>query len=277
MKKEYLTISQFSALSGISRKNLIYYDKINLFSPKMVSEKGYRMYEEKQLDTISVIWILRELGKSIKEIKIYLQERTPEKMLSLFQEEQEQIDKKIRTLKQYKDMLEKRIELTKQADLITIGKITFIQQEKKSILISEKINQNYNEALVNFYSIIEQQDIAQGYPIGAIVGRNELINGQFTNLNYFYINKVTTNNKNFLSIKPKGIYAVMYDHCDYNKTEKLYRKMLDELANRGYEIDGDAYEEYIIDEVAEKNPDQYLVKVMIKVKKIMSFMQEKSR
>ncbi len=53
--------------------------------------------------------------------------------------------------------------------------------------------------------------------------------------------------------------------------------MLDELANRGYEIDGDAYEEYIIDEVAEKNPDQYLVKVMIKVKKIMSFMQEKSR
>lgn len=265
MKKEYLTISQFSALSGISRKNLIYYDKINLFSPKMVSEKGYRLYEEKQLDTISVIWILRELGKSIKEIKIYLQERTPEKMLSLFQEEQEQIDKKIRTLKQYKDMLEKRIELTKQADLITTGRITFIQQAKESLLTSEKINQNYNEALVNFYSIIEQQDIVQGYPIGAIVGKNELIDGQFTNFSYFYINKFAKN-KNLLSIKPKGTYAVMYDYYDYNKTEKLYQKMLDELANNGYEIDGDAYEEYIIDEVAEKNPDQYLVKVMIKVK-----------
>lgn len=95
MEKEYLTISQFSALSGISRKNLIYYDKIELFSPKMVTDKGYRMYEEKQLDTISVIYILRELGKSIKEIKIYLQERTPEKMLTLFQEEQKQIEKKL--------------------------------------------------------------------------------------------------------------------------------------------------------------------------------------
>ncbi|WP_301426247.1 MerR family DNA-binding transcriptional regulator [Carnobacterium sp.] len=47
MEKEYLTISQFSALSGISRKTLIYYDKIDLFSPKMVTDKGYRMYEEK--------------------------------------------------------------------------------------------------------------------------------------------------------------------------------------------------------------------------------------
>ena len=58
----------------------------------------------------------------------------------------------------------------------------------------------------------------------------------------------------------------MYDYCDYNKTEKLYQKMLDGLVENGYEIDGDAYEEYIIDEVAEKNPEKYLVKVMIKVK-----------
>lgn len=42
--------------------------------------------------------------------------------------------------------------------------------------------------------------------------------------------------------------------------------MLDGLAEKDYEIDGDAYEEYIIDEVAEKNPEKYLVKVMIKVK-----------
>jgi len=265
MEKEYLTISQFSALSGISRKTLIYYDKIELFSPKMVTDKGYRMYEEKQLDTISVIYILRELGKSIKEIKIYLQERTPEKMLSLFQEEQKQIDKKISTLQQYKDMLEKRIELTKLADIITVGKLTFIQQEKKPILVGKKINQQYNEALIDFYSLIDQQQIVQGFPIGAIIGKNELAKGEFSNFSYFYINK-STEDKNQVSLKPEGSYAVMYDYCDYNKTKKLYQKMLDGLVEKGYEIDGDAYEEYIIDEVAEKNPEKYLVKVMIKVK-----------
>ncbi|MEK4946521.1 MerR family transcriptional regulator [Carnobacterium sp. FSL W8-0810] len=265
MEKEYLTISQFSTLSGISRKTLIYYDKIDLFSPKMLTDKGYRMYEEKQLDTISVIYILRELGKSIKEIKIYLQERTPEKMLSLFLEEQKQIDKKISTLQQYKDMLEKRIELTKLADVVTVGKLTFIQQEKKPILIGKKINQQNNEALIDFYSLIDQQQIVQGFPIGAIIGKNELANGEFSNFSYFYINK-STEDKNQLSIKPEGCYAVMYDYCDYNKTEKLYQKMLDGLVENGYEIDGDAYEEYIIDEVAEKNPEKYLVKVMIKVK-----------
>ncbi|MCM3513319.1 MerR family transcriptional regulator [Carnobacterium inhibens] len=265
MEKEYLTISQFSALSGISRKTLIYYDKIDLFSPKMVTDKGYRMYEEKQLDTISVIYILRELGKSIKEIKIYLQERTPEKMLSLFLEEQKQIDKKISTLQQYKDMLEKRIELTKLADVITVGKLTFIQKEKKPILIGKKINQQNNEALIDFYSLIDQQQIVQGFPIGAIIGKNELTKGEFSNFSYFYINK-STEDKNQVSIKPEGSYAVMYDYCDYNKTEKMYQTMLDGLSENGYEIDGDAYEEYIIDEVAEKNPEKYLVKVMIKVR-----------
>lgn len=265
MEKEYLTISQFSALSGISRKTLIYFDKIKLFSPKMVTDKRYRMYEEKQLDTISVIYILRELGKSIKEIKIYLQERTPEKMLSLFQEEKKQIDKKISTLQQYKDMLEKRIELTKLADVITVGELAFIQQEKKPILIGKKINQQYNEALIDFYSLIDQQHIVQGFPIGAIIEKNKLAKGEFSNLSHFYINKLTED-KNQVSIKPEGSYAVMYDYCDYNKTGKLYQKMLDGLVEKGYEIDGDAYEEYIIDEVAEKNPEKYLVKVMIKVK-----------
>lgn len=267
MEKEYLTISQFSALSGISRKNLIYYDKIELFSPKMVTDKGYRMYEEKQLDTISVIYILRELGKSIKEIKIYLQERTPEKMLTLFQEEQKQIDKKIRTLQQYKDMLKKRIELTKLADVITVGELAFIQQEKKPIIIGKKINQQYNEALNDFYSLIDQQQIVQGFPIGAIIGKNELAKGEFSNFSHFYINK-SIEDYNQVSIKPEGWYAVMYDYCDYNKTEKLYRKMLNGLAEKGYELDGDAYEEYIVDEVAEKNPEKYLVKVMIKVRSI---------
>ncbi|WP_407370792.1 MerR family transcriptional regulator [Carnobacterium sp.] len=265
MEKEYLTISQFSALSGISRKTLIYYDKIELFSPKTVTDKGYRMYEEKQLDTISVIYILRELGKSIKEIKIYMQERTPEKMVSLFQEEQKQIDKKISTLQQYKEMLEKRIELTKLADVTTVGKLTFIWQEKKPILMGKKINQHYNEALIDFYSLIDQQQIVQGFPIGAIIEKNKLAMGEFSNLSYFYINK-STEDKNQVSIKPEGSYAVMYDYCDYNKTGKLYQKMLDGLAEKDYEIDGDAYEEYIIDEVAEKNPEKYLVKVMIKVK-----------
>lgn len=264
MEKEYLTISQFSALAGISRKNLIYYDTINLFKPKLVTEKGYRMYEEKQLDTISVIWILRELGKSIKEIKIYLQERTPEKMMSLFQEEQDQIDKKMKTLQQYKDMLERRIELTKQANSVIVEKIDFIQQEKEPILISEKINQHYNKALIDFYALIDQQQIVQGYPIGAIVGRNELISGQFTNFNYFYSNQ-STEDKKQVSFKPEGLYAVMYGYCDYNKTGKLYRKMLHKLVEHGYKVEGDAYEEYIIDEVAEKNPDKYLVKIMIKV------------
>lgn len=99
-------------------------------------------------------------------------------------------------------MLEKRIELTKLADVITVGELAFIQQEKKPIIIGKKINQQYNEALNDFYSLIDQQQIVQGFPIGAIIGKNELAKGEFSNFSHFYINK-SIEDYNQVSIKPE--------------------------------------------------------------------------
>ena len=43
MKKEsFFSISEFSKLSDISRKALIFYDKAGLFPPARVDENGYR-------------------------------------------------------------------------------------------------------------------------------------------------------------------------------------------------------------------------------------------
>ena len=36
------TISEMASIFGVSRQTLIYYDKIGLFAPAEVNEKGYR-------------------------------------------------------------------------------------------------------------------------------------------------------------------------------------------------------------------------------------------
>ena len=72
MKDNYLTISEFSKISEISRKALIFYDNIGLFSPEYTAPNGYRYYSHEQIYVISVITLLKELGMPLSEIKFYM-------------------------------------------------------------------------------------------------------------------------------------------------------------------------------------------------------------
>ena len=41
------TVKEISELTGISVRTLHYYDEIGLFVPTVVSEAGYRLYDDK--------------------------------------------------------------------------------------------------------------------------------------------------------------------------------------------------------------------------------------
>lgn len=66
-------IGEFSKLSKTTIKTLRYYDKENLLMPAFIDQNtGYRYYETKQLIELSKIMSLRQVGLSIKDIKIVL-------------------------------------------------------------------------------------------------------------------------------------------------------------------------------------------------------------
>ena len=69
LENKYLSISDFSRLSSVSRKALIYYDRIGLFKPDFVKENGYRYYSHHQIETITVINTLSGSGMSLEQIK----------------------------------------------------------------------------------------------------------------------------------------------------------------------------------------------------------------
>lgn len=63
-----LTVSEIAKLSGISVRTLHYYDEMGLLHPSMVSECGYRYYEDAQIERLQEILFYRELDFSLKEI-----------------------------------------------------------------------------------------------------------------------------------------------------------------------------------------------------------------
>ena len=76
-KKTYFSIGQMSKLCNISKKQLRYYDDNGILSPKFKSpHNNYRYYSEDQIEEILLLQELKNLGFTLKDITIMLEERS---------------------------------------------------------------------------------------------------------------------------------------------------------------------------------------------------------
>lgn len=63
------TVKQISDLTGISVRMLHYYDEIGLLKPSVVTEAGYRLYDNEALVTLQQILFFKELDIPLKQVK----------------------------------------------------------------------------------------------------------------------------------------------------------------------------------------------------------------
>ena len=64
--------NKLAKMSGVSARTLRYYGEIDLLKPARVTESGYRMYGQDEVDTLQQILFFRELGFSLEDIKRFL-------------------------------------------------------------------------------------------------------------------------------------------------------------------------------------------------------------
>lgn len=82
------SIGQFSHLTGITTKALIWYDKIGVLKPiKINEENGYRYYDESSLQRVFQIKYLQSLDFTIDEIKRLSKEVLDNKIAQLKEKE----------------------------------------------------------------------------------------------------------------------------------------------------------------------------------------------
>lgn len=62
-------VNKLAKLSGVTTRTLRYYDQIGLLTPERVSENGYRIYGQMQVDSLQQILFYRELGFDLENIK----------------------------------------------------------------------------------------------------------------------------------------------------------------------------------------------------------------
>jgi len=73
------TVKDISEVTGISVRTLHYYDEIGLLKPTSKSDAGYRLYDDKALETLQQILFFREFDIPLKEIKAVIENPALEK------------------------------------------------------------------------------------------------------------------------------------------------------------------------------------------------------
>lgn len=92
------TVHEVSKLTGISIRALHYYDRIGLLHPAQVTDAGYRLYDDADLERLQSILLFRELKFSLKEIRCILdssgydRDRMLEQQIELLQLQKEHLE-----------------------------------------------------------------------------------------------------------------------------------------------------------------------------------------
>ncbi len=66
-------VNEVCKLSGVSRRTLQYYDEIGLLPPSAVKKSGYRQYDDENLRRLWSILFYKELGVSLGDIRLMLE------------------------------------------------------------------------------------------------------------------------------------------------------------------------------------------------------------
>ncbi len=261
-------ISQFAKLSRTTRDTLLYYDRIGLLSPIARGENKYRYYSSDQLAVTNVIRALQESGLSLAELKEWHDRRTPENMDGTLTNQIEWIDGKVEDLLRTKKLLSTLRQSIRSAGNVDEKAIT-IQFLPETGIILGGVNdyskgKNEYDALIRFYHSIENKylDADLNYPVWGFFPEERVRRGDWLKPERYYFQNPGGRDK-----RPAAYYAIGYTRGGYGRSDALYRRLIGYINEHGFEISGGAYEEYPLNEVCVADDENYLMRILITVRK----------
>lgn len=269
MKKysNYFTTGEFAKICRVNKRTLFHYDDIGLFRPAITDENGYRYYSYRQYEVFLIISMLKELNVPLKEMKSYLDERSPERLLQLSMQKIEELDQKITKLNQIKHLLEETIIFTNKGLHADCEEITVEEQEEEYLIRSELLNEENVKDFIKWmleYNNFESKTLSKDTSfVGTMLSRENITNGNYVNSAYFFVKTFDISLSNFS--KPKGLYAVAYHRGSYDNVGKTYTRLMNYCEKNHLCLGNFSYEEGLLDNIALKDEKDYIMQITVAV------------
>ena len=269
----YFTTGEFAKLFGIKKQTLFHYDEIGLFSPALIKENGYRYYSYRQLYTFTMILTLKNLRMPLKEIKTYLDTRTPETYIQLLEEKLSEVDTAIANLTKIKNRLTTATQNTTLALSTEHAKTVLVEQEEEYLIASSDLSsathKEFSYYMLEYLQFFDKYALTTYDSLGALIKFQDIANGLQDCFTSLYAKTQDTTIPSVI-VKPKGLYAITYHHGSFETTHETYKKILEFIQRHHLEVGEFFYEDYLIDDITSCNPGDFVTRIMIEVKKMTS-------
>ena len=262
------SIGDFAKYSRTTRDTLLYYDRTGLLTPLVRGENHYRYYASTQLAVVNVIRTLQQLGMTLEEIKVLKDRRTPELADEVLEQQIDRIDRKIEDwIRARKLLLTLRSTIHAVAD-VNESEITVEYLPAEAIMLGDlndySRGRTFFDTLLSFYSKMSEKypDLDLNYSVWGTFPEDRIKRGDWVGADRFYFYNPEGHDK-----RPAALYAIGYMRGGYSQGDALYRRMVSYIEGNGYEICGPAFEEYPLNEVCVTEDANYLMRVLITVRK----------
>jgi len=263
----HFSISEFAKYSLLTRDTLLHYDRIGLLQPAIRGENNYRYYSDSQISVATYIRTLQKLGMSLDDIKDLKDRRTPELAEVELERHLDWIDEKIDDWIRARNLLlklQKTLLAVKNIDESVIS-VQFMPAE--AIILGELNDYSQGrttlDVVYSYYDDIRQKfpNLELNYFVGAAFSEDRIKNRDWIGADRYYMY-----HQDGYDMRPASLYAIGYIRSGYVGGKEIYNKLIDYIETNGFEICGCAYEECLLNEVFIIEPDNYLKRVMIRVR-----------
>ena len=268
IRKDYFTTGEFAALCNVTKHTLFHYDEIGIFSPELKSANGYRYYSAAQLDVFDVITILKELDMPLKEIKSYLDRRSPQELVILLEQEQQVIEKKLIRLQQIQKLIARKAEITRKACQIDTQRLMVVFAPTEYQIFTPFTGSTEREIAISISDHIafcEEHQIYSSYAIGGIQTYDKIAAQNYLGYLGFYTQVESPPYGVPVHVKEQGYYLVGFHRGSYESSGESYQKMIHYLTDHNITPTSDFYEDVLLDELSVKGYDNYVLQLSIQI------------
>ncbi|MEG0857863.1 MAG: MerR family transcriptional regulator [Terrisporobacter sp.] len=265
---DHLSTGEFAKLCNVKKHTLFHYDEIGILKPETYDDNGYRLYTYEQLNLFYFITVMKEMGMSLAEIKLFLSNRTPQKVEDLFINRINELTLEINKLKDLQEVLSSRVEKIKLASNINPKNIHFEYHEEEHLFLSKSLKNNTSKNLFsmiknNFTNYIHQYSINNSISTLISIEKNN-DSYSFVTENFLFQTDEEIN-PDRLFIKKSGNYLISYHRGSYQTIEETLYKMIDYINKNNLQIGNYSYTKNLLDALTTPSSDEYLIKVLIEI------------
>jgi len=261
------SLGDFAKISRLTRDTLLHYDRIGLLAPVSRGDNNYRYYSGNQLYVVNVIRTMQQLGMTLEEIKGLRDLRSPELLYDILQKQIGKIDRKIEDWVRARKLLLTFEKCISSVSTIDESVVTIRFMPAEAIVLGDlndySRGRTMYDTLLSFYQDISEKypSLDLNYPAWAVFTAERVKSGELHGPDRYYFYNPEGHDR-----RPAALYAVGYTRCGYGNGIGLYQKMIDYIDKNGFEICGNAYEEYPLNELCVTDANNYLLRLMITVR-----------